>query len=102
MLSIWTCQKFCHLVKSYELTLSQTSPGLCVCSTNLLKTLWEKAKLHIKSNLSFFHSVFYPFGELSAFSSTMKLSSANSISLEESKICDLGKGSYLPDNKILV
>ena len=27
------------------LTLSQTSPGfLCVCSTSLLKTLWEKEK----------------------------------------------------------
>ena len=30
------------------------------------KTLWEKEKLLIMSNLSFSHSVFYPFGELSA------------------------------------
>ena len=33
---------------------------------------------------------FYPFGELSViFSSNLKLSSANSFSLEESKICRL-------------
>ena len=46
---------------------------LCVCSTSPLKTLtsplktlWEKEKLLITSNFSFSHSVFYPFGELSA------------------------------------
>ena len=38
---------------------------LCVCSTSLLKTLWEKEKLLVTSNFSFSHSVFYPFGELS-------------------------------------
>ena len=37
-----------------------------VCSTSLLKTLWEKEKLLVTSNFSFSHSVFYPFGELSA------------------------------------
>ena len=31
-----------------------------------LKTLREKEKLLIMSNFSFSHSVFYPFGELSA------------------------------------
>ena len=39
---------------------------LRVCSTNLLKTQWEKEKLLITSSFSFSHSVFYPFGELSA------------------------------------
>ena len=34
--------------------------------TSLLKTLWEKEKLLITSNFSFSHSVFYPFGYLSA------------------------------------
>ena len=38
---------------------------LLVCSTRLLKTMWEKEKLLITSNLSFFHSVFYPFGVVS-------------------------------------
>ena len=39
---------------------------LRVCSTDLLKTLWEKEKLLVTSNFSFSHSVFYPFGEPSA------------------------------------
>ena len=34
---------------------------LRICSTNLLKTLWEKEKLLVASNFSFSHSVFYPF-----------------------------------------
>ena len=52
-------------ILSFELTLSQTSPGfLRVCSTSLLKTktLWGKKKLPVTSNFSFSHSVFYPFG----------------------------------------
>ena len=60
---------YCRLVENKdlngkELTLSQTSPGFYVCSTSLLKTLWEKEKLLITNNFFFFHSVFYPFGEL--------------------------------------
>ena len=39
---------------------------LRVCSTSLLKTLWEKEKLLITSNFSFSHSVFYLFRTLSA------------------------------------
>ena len=38
---------------------------LRVCSTRLLKTLWEKEKLLVTSNFSFSHSVFYPIFELS-------------------------------------
>ena len=38
---------------------------LRVCSTSLLKTLWEKEKLLVTSNFSFSHSVFYPFVKLS-------------------------------------
>ena len=37
---------------------------LRVCSTSLLKTLWEKEKLLVTSNFSFSLSVFYPFVEL--------------------------------------
>ena len=39
---------------------------LRVCSTSLLKTLWEKEKLLVTINFSFSHSVFCQFGELSA------------------------------------
>ena len=37
---------------------------LRVCSTSLLKTLWEKEKLLVTSNFSFSRSVFYLFGEV--------------------------------------
>ena len=39
---------------------------LRVCTTNLLKTLWEKKKLLETSNFSFSNSVFYPLGKRSA------------------------------------
>ena len=45
---------------------SNKSWFLRVCSTSLLKTLWEKEKLLVTSNFSFFHSVFYPFKDISA------------------------------------
>ena len=43
------------------------------CSTRLLKTLWKKEKLLVTSNFSFFHSVFYPLGELSVIYMKMKI-----------------------------
>ena len=39
---------------------------LRVCSLSLLKTLSEKEKLLVTCNFSFSHSVFYPFGEITA------------------------------------
>ena len=61
---------------------------LCVYSISHLNTLWEKEKLLITSN--FFFSIglenFMP------FITTLNLSTANSLSLEESKCCCLGKG----------
>ena len=68
-------------------------PGfLCVFRTSLLKTLQEKEKLFVTSN-SPFPTVFSTCLEnLMPFSSNVKLSSAKSFSLEESKICRLGKG----------
>ena len=65
---------------------------LRVCSKSLLKTLWEKEKLLVTSNFSFSHNVFYPLRELSVISSNLKLSSANSFNLEESKMLSFGKG----------
>ena len=48
-------------------TLEQTRPRFYVsAATSLLKTLWEKEKLLVTSNFSFYHSVIYLFGELSA------------------------------------
>ena len=63
----------------FIVTLFQTSPCfLCVCSTSLLKTLWEKDKLIVMSNFSFSHSDFYRFGELSAIFIEFKIVIANS------------------------
>ena len=39
---------------------------LRVCSTSLLKALWKKEKLLVKSNFSFSHSVFYQSEERSS------------------------------------
>ena len=65
---------------------------LRVCSTSLLKTLWEKEKLLVTSKNSPFPTVFTNI--LDNFQLCLlnfKLSSANSLSLE-SKICCPGKG----------
>ena len=72
------------------LTLFQTSPGFYVSAVKVLKTLWEKENLLLMSNFSFSHSVFDQFTRLVnflSFPSNLKLSSANSFNLEESKIC---------------
>ena len=58
----------------------------------------EKEKLLQTSNLSFSHNAFYTFGKLYAISikRKKKLSSGNPFSLEESKICCLGKSPPPP------
>ena len=61
---------------------------LCVCSTSLLKTLWEKDILLVTSNFSFFPTVLsIHFKSFLPFSSNLKLSSADFFSFEQSKIC---------------
>ena len=60
---------------------------LHVCTISLLKTLWEKEKLVITSNFSFSPMFSTLLDNFRLFSSSLKLSSANSFSLEESKIC---------------
>ena len=63
-----------------------------VCSKSLLKTLREKEKLALTSDFSFSKSFSTLLENFLLFSSNMKLSSAKSFTLEESKICHLGKG----------
>ena len=60
---------------------------LHVWGISLLKTLWEKEKLLVKSNFSFSHSVFYPFGEFFAIFIQFK-----NCHLQILSICRLGKG----------
>ena len=57
--------------------------SLHFCSTSLLKTLWEKEKLLVISNLSFSPSVCNHFGELTTILINLKLSSANSLTLSQ-------------------
>ena len=79
-----------RMVKEGDFLLLKPLPKkpwfLRVCSKRLLTTLWEKEKLLISSDFSFSHSVLYPFNNFLQFSSTLKLSSADYFSLEESKI----------------
>ena len=63
-----------------------------VCCTSLLKTLWEKKKLFL-TRISPFPTVFSTHLEnFVPFFIKFELLSSNSFSLEESKICLLGKG----------
>ena len=82
----------CKKLDSF-LTLFQTSLGFYGSAVQVfLKTLREKEKLLVTSNFSFF-PVFSTYLEnFLPFSSKLELSSAKSFSLEESKICRLGKG----------
>ena len=83
-------------------TLTSEPPGrgifpnkpwfLHVYNASLLKTLWEKEILLVTRLFSFSHSVFYLFQELSAISTELKLSSAKSFNLDESKNLSFGKG----------
>ena len=54
-----------------------------VCSTSLLKTLWEKEKLLIMSNFSFSYCVFYQFGQLSSI--------FNKFDIVICKLCKFGR-----------
>ena len=56
----------CHITWPYINPFPNKPWFLRVCSTSLLKTLWEKEKLLVMSNFSFSHNVFYPYGEPSA------------------------------------
>ena len=65
---------------------------LRVFSTSLLRTLWEKENLLVMSNFSIVPHCFLAVMEnFLPFSTNLKLLSANSFSLGESKSCPLGK-----------
>ena len=59
-------QKHCRKMKKKINPFPNKPWFLRVCNGSLLKTLWEKEKLLGTSNFFFSHSVFYPFGKLSA------------------------------------
>ena len=62
---------FAYRVYNFDINPFPNEPWfLRICRTSLLKTLWGKEKLLVKSNFSIFLSVFYPFGYISAISIT--------------------------------
>ena len=68
---------------------------LHVCCTSLLKTLWEKEKLFIKSNFSFSCSVFHLFGKLSAIFIKFKIVICQHFELGRVQTLSFGKGLRL-------
>ena len=77
----------------YSLTLSKTIHCFHVSAVQVFqKILWEKETLLVASNFFFFTTVFSALlKNVLPFLSNLKLLSANSFSLEEFKICRLGK-----------
>ena len=72
---------------------------LRVCSTSPLKTLWEQEKLLVTSNF-FFYQCFLPFMENFQPFSNLKLSSAKSFNLDQSKIFLSGNGLNRIDQSV--
>ena len=71
------------------LTLSQTNPGIYVSAVQVLKTL-GKGEIARKEQFLLFPQCFLPIWmDFLPFSSNLI---ANFFSLEESKVCHLGKG----------
>ena len=88
MLSIWTCVKFCHLVKSYPFTkqsLVFTTLQYKALENIVEKILWKKEKILVTSIFSFSHNVFYP------IQNTFIVSSANALNMDWSEILSFGK-----------
>ena len=65
---------------------------LCVCSTSLLKTLWEKGEIACNEQFLLFPQCFLLFGELSVIFMKFEIVVCKLNSLEVYKICHVGKG----------
>ena len=88
---VTSLSNFGHVIK--ELNPFPNKPWFsCVCSTSLLETQREKEILRVMSNFSFCTVFSTHFENFRSILSNLKLLSANSFSLDESKICRLGKG----------
>ena len=86
-----TCIGF--ILQGYALTLSQTSPGFYGSAVQVFENTVGKEEIARNKQFLVFFTVFSTHLEnFLPFSSNSELSSANNFSLEESKICHLGKG----------
>ena len=77
------------------LTLSQKNWYFYVSAVKYFENTVDKGEIAHNRQFSFSHGVFSSSEKFLSFSSNLNLSSANSFSLEERKICCLGK-SYNP------
>ena len=75
---------------------------LLVCSTRLLKTLWEKEKLLVTSNLPFSHSVFNPFEDLSSIFIKFEIVVCKLFQFGRVKNLSFGKGLMLTIVSLMV
>ena len=67
----FNCVFFIFYQAPHSRALAPTCSALFMClQCNLLKTMWEKEKLLVTSNVSFSHSIFYPFREISSLFSS--------------------------------
>ena len=77
-------------------------PVLTCLNTSLLKTLWEKEKLLVMSNFSFSYIVFLTLWRTFCHLDKCKNCHLQTLSsLEESKICRLGKGLPFPKQALV-
>ena len=84
----------------FVLNLFPNKPAfLHACSINVLNTVGKGEIAYIEQFLLFPQRVLYTFGELLTISSSLKLSSANSFRMKQSRICHLLNS--LPKVKIL-
>ena len=83
------------------LTLSQTSPGFYVYAVQVLSNTVGKGEIARYEQFLLFPQCFLPTWRTMLFSPNSELWPANYFSLEESKICYLGKGlRALTDDKL--
>ena len=82
-----------YMHSTFSLTLSQTSPDFFTCLQHKsFENTVGKGEIARNEQFLLFPQCFLPFKKILPFSLNLKLSFANSFSLEESKICRLGKG----------
>ena len=75
-----------------SLTVSQTNPDFYVSAVQIFENTAGKGEIARIEQFLLFPQCFLPISmDFQPFSSNLKLSSANSVSLEGSKICRLGK-----------
>ena len=95
-----------YLDAAFFLELCKPFPNkpwfLCVRSTRLLKTQWEKEKLLVTSNFSISHCVFYSFAELSVIFIKFEIVAYKLCHFGRAKNLQFGKGRLVKTESIYI